>query len=86
MKNILEYLEQTAITHSWCVAVDDGGVCLTWSELLDLSKSIGTAFCKKTENKKRASEEVNTKKTIQRYEDKTTRQYNNLDRFYVNLS
>lgn len=52
MKNILEYLEKTAATHPWNVAVDDGGVCLTWSELLDLSKSIGTAFCEKTEMQK----------------------------------
>lgn len=43
---------KTAATHSWNVAVDDGSVCLTWSELLDLSKSIGTAFCKKTEMQK----------------------------------
>lgn len=53
MKNILEYLEKTAATHSWNVAVDDGSVCLTWSELLDLSKSIGTAFCKKQKCKSR---------------------------------
>ena len=51
-----------------------------------IKEGIKTLEQAKTENKKRASEEVNTKKTIQRYEDKTTGQYNNLDRFYVNLS
>lgn len=52
MKNVLEYLEQTVSTHSWCEAVDDGDICLTWSELLDLSKRIGTEFCKRTEIQK----------------------------------
>lgn len=49
MNNILEYLEGTAKARPQCVAVDDGGICLTWAELLDLSRRIGTAFCRKTE-------------------------------------
>ena len=46
MKNILEYLERTAACHPEKLAVDDGDSCLTWSRLVELSKSIGTALCK----------------------------------------
>lgn len=49
MNNILEYLEKTAAERSHHVAVDDGSICLTWTELLNLSRRIGTAFCKKTD-------------------------------------
>ena len=49
MNNILEYLEKTAAERSYHVAVDDGEICLTWTELLDLSRRMGTAFCKKTD-------------------------------------
>lgn len=49
MDNILEYLEKTAAESFHHVAVDDGSICLTWTELLDLSRRIGTAFCKKTD-------------------------------------
>ncbi len=49
MNNILEYLEKTAAERSYHVAVDDGSICITWTELLDLSKRIGTAFCEKTD-------------------------------------
>ena len=49
MNNILEYLEKTAEERSYHVAVDDGSICLTWTELLDLSRKMGTAFCKKTD-------------------------------------
>lgn len=45
MKNILEYLENTAESHAENLAVDDGDSSLTWSQLLALSKSIGTALC-----------------------------------------
>lgn len=52
MNNILDYLEKTAALCSYHVAVDDGDICLTWTELLDLSKRIGTGLCKKTAAKK----------------------------------
>ena len=52
MNNILDYLEKTAAIRSYHVAVDDGAICLTWTELLDLSRRMGTAFCKKTEARK----------------------------------
>ncbi len=45
MKNILEYLERTAARLPGHVAVDDGSICLTWKELLDLSKRLGTSLC-----------------------------------------
>ena len=48
MNNILEYLEKTAAERSYHVAVDDGSICLTWTELLELSRRMGTIFCKKT--------------------------------------
>lgn len=49
MNNILEYLEKTEAERSYHVAVDDGSVCITWTKLLDLSRRMGTAFCKKTD-------------------------------------
>lgn len=49
MNNILEYLEKTTAERSYHVAVDDGSICLTWIELLDLSRRMGTAFSKKTD-------------------------------------
>lgn len=48
MKNILDYLEKTAVCHAWKIAVDDGNICMTWQELQEMSKNIGTALCKKT--------------------------------------
>lgn len=51
MNNILDYLENTAAIRSYQVAVDDGSICLTWPELLDLSRRMGTAFCKKIQAK-----------------------------------
>lgn len=52
MDNILECLEKTAAERSHHLAVDDGSICLSWTELLDLSRRIGTAFCKKTDTGK----------------------------------
>lgn len=47
MKNILEYLELTAEKYPWRTAVEDPKGSLTWGELEDLSKRIGTAAGKK---------------------------------------
>ena len=52
MDNVLDYLEKTEKECSYHVAVDDGRVRLTWTDLLELSRRMGTAFCKKTEGKK----------------------------------
>ena len=49
MTNILDYLEMTAKKTSWKTAVDDGRVCMSWRELMDLSRRIGTAFSKRTQ-------------------------------------
>lgn len=48
MKNILDYLERTTVCNAWKTAVDDGNICMTWLELQEMSKSIGTALCKRT--------------------------------------
>lgn len=52
MRTILEYLERTAIRFPERVAVDDGSICLTWKELLDLSRRLGTSFSRLTDRKK----------------------------------
>ena len=52
MNNILEYLEKTAQKYPCQVAVDDGDIALEWSQLVELSKGIGTALCKRTETGK----------------------------------
>lgn len=44
LKNVLEYLEQTAEHRGDEPAVDDGEVCYTWRELLELSKRIGSSM------------------------------------------
>lgn len=49
MKNILEYLEKTERLYPDCIAVDDGKLVLTWKELAELSRRMGTAFTEKTE-------------------------------------
>ena len=43
MKNILEYLELTAEKYPRRTAVEDQKDALTWGELEDLSRRIGTA-------------------------------------------
>lgn len=48
MNNVLECLEKTAAKRSYHTAVDDGSICLTWTELLELSQKTGTAFCRRT--------------------------------------
>lgn len=52
MDNILEYLEKTESMYPNRKAVDDGQLCLTWHELLELSKRMGTAFCRCVESGK----------------------------------
>lgn len=47
MKNILEYLERTAEKYPGRTAVEDDKEALTWKELTDLSKRIGTAVGKR---------------------------------------
>lgn len=42
--NILEYLEKTEKIYPHKVAVDDGNQCLTYTELVNLSKRIGTVL------------------------------------------
>lgn len=49
MTNILDYLEMTAERTSWKTGVDDGRVCMSWRELMELSRRIGTAFSKRTQ-------------------------------------
>ena len=52
MDNILSYLEKTEATYGHRTAADDGTVCLTWKELGNLSRRLGTEFCSRTEPKK----------------------------------
>ena len=49
MDNVLEYLEKTEMEYGGRLAVDDGIRCLTWTELLELSRRLGTAFSRKAE-------------------------------------
>ena len=49
MTNILDYLEMTAEKTSWKTGIDDGRVCMSWGELMELSRRIGTAFSKRTQ-------------------------------------
>lgn len=49
MTNILDYLEMTAEKTLWKTGVDDGRVCMSWRELMELSRRIGTAFSKRTQ-------------------------------------
>ena len=51
MKNILDYLERTTVCNAWKTAVDDGNICMTWLELQEMSKSIGTALQKNRQTK-----------------------------------
>ena len=44
VKSVLEYFEQTAERCKDKTAVDDGEVCYSWSELMELSKRIGSAL------------------------------------------
>ena len=47
MNNILEYLERTAEKYPGRIAVEDDKEALTWKELADLSRRIGTAAGKR---------------------------------------
>ena len=47
MNNILEYLERTAEKYAGRLAVEDDKEALTWKELADLSRRIGTAAGKR---------------------------------------
>ena len=49
MNSILERLEQTAANKELSTGVDDGGIFMTWHELLEMSKRFGTAFAKQTQ-------------------------------------
>ena len=44
MENILEYLENTAGRKKDEIAVDDGSRCLTWGELKDASRKMGSVL------------------------------------------
>lgn len=48
MNNILDYLENTQRNYPQCIAVDDGSIAMTWTELLGLSRCIGSALAKQT--------------------------------------
>lgn len=52
MWNILEYLEKTEMMYPHHTAVDDGKFVLTWKELAELSRQMGTAFVKKVRHGK----------------------------------
>lgn len=52
MEHILEYLERTENKYPYRLAVDDGNVYFSWSELLKLSKRMGSSICKFTETGK----------------------------------
>lgn len=47
MKHILEYIEITAKEHANEPAVDDGNICFTWRELVEVSKVLGSGFSKR---------------------------------------
>lgn len=47
MKNVLEYLEHSAMCHPDKIAVDDGNIRYTYRELLELSRRIGSAISHK---------------------------------------
>lgn len=51
MNNILDFLEQTANKYPQHTAVEDNNISYTWSELVKLSKCIGTGICEKTHTK-----------------------------------
>lgn len=48
MKNILDYLEETEKKYFYKSAVDDGNIRMTWHDLTDMARRIGTAITKKT--------------------------------------
>lgn len=48
MDNILSYLEKTEATYGHRPAADDGTVCLSWKELGDLARRLGTQFSVRT--------------------------------------
>lgn len=49
MKHMLEYLERTEKKYPHRLAVDDGNVYFSWSELLKLSRRMGSSICSFTE-------------------------------------
>lgn len=48
MNNILEYLEKTAASGQSNAGVDDGCVSMSWQEVKETAKTIGTVFAEKT--------------------------------------
>lgn len=47
MKNVLDYLEETAMKYPTRVAVEDEHTSLTWAELVYRAKTIGASLCEK---------------------------------------
>lgn len=47
MKNVLDYLEETAMKYPTSVAVEDEHTSLTWAELVYRAKTIGASLCEK---------------------------------------
>lgn len=52
MENVLEFLERTAADYPEQRAVDDGTLCLTWWELQDMARAVGSNLCRKIDRKK----------------------------------
>ena len=48
MNNILDYLETTADKTGWRTGICDEQICMSWNDMIDLSRRIGTAFLKRT--------------------------------------
>ena len=48
MKNVLEWLERTALRCPDKIAVDDGNVVLSFEELRDLARRMGSGLAKET--------------------------------------
>ena len=49
MEHILDYLERAEKKYPHRLAVDDGNVCFNWSELLKLSRRMGSSILNFTE-------------------------------------
>lgn len=47
MNHILDYLEKTAESTGWKTGIDDGSICMSWKELVELARRIGTAFSRR---------------------------------------
>ena len=47
MKNVLDYLEETAKKYPTRMAVEDEHTSLTWAELVYRAKTLGATLCEK---------------------------------------